>query len=136
MLTGGCLCEQVRYEYAGLIGPSSYCHCSDCRRVTGSAFNVGVRITRAQFTLTAGQLKTFAKYADSGNELTRHFCPDCGSPIYTSAPRHLGFIYLKAGTVDDPTLIEPSAESWVTSKVTWADIDNDLPGHPRGNTRY
>lgn len=136
MLTGGCLCGQVRYAYRGEVGPSIYCHCNDCRRITGSAFNVGVRFEHAQFTLTAGTTKGFTKQADSGNELTRHFCANCGSPLYSSAPRNRSFIYVKAGTVDDPTLIEPASQSWVTSKVKWADIDDSLPSYPKGNTRY
>src|SRR6478752_7454450 len=87
-MTGRCLCGATAFEYSGEIGPAGYCHCSDCRRVTGSAFNVSVRVEADKFRVARGQPKGFAKLADSGNELTRHFCAECGSPIYTSSPSH------------------------------------------------
>ena len=134
MVTGGCLCGYVKYEYSGELGPAAYCHCSDCRRVTGNGFNIGVRLELADFRITQGSPKGFTKYADSGNELTRHFCPECGSPLYTSAPRHANRIYLKAGTLDDASLVHPVSQSWVQSEVTWAHINPALPRHEKGNT--
>src|SRR5438046_712856 len=95
--TGGCLCGAVRYEYSGGTGPAAYCHCADCRKCTGSAFNVGVRVDARSFRVVRGQPKEFTKAADSGNYLTRHFCSECGSPLYTSSPRHPGSLYVKAG---------------------------------------
>lgn len=129
---GHCLCGHVRYEYDGPVGPASYCHCEDCRRCTGSAFNVGVRVERAAFRIVAGTPKGFTKRADSGNELTRHFCPECGSPIFTSAPRHPDHVFVKAGTLDDPTLVAPTSEAWVASSVSWGRIPSDLERFPRG----
>lgn len=48
-ITGGCLCGQIQYEYKGEVGPAVYCHCSDCRKVTGSAFIVSVRFEEKEF---------------------------------------------------------------------------------------
>jgi len=87
-MAGGCLCGGVRYAYTGEVGPAAYCHCADCRRCTGSAFNISVRLEACGFTITAGTPKGFTKAGDSGQELTRHFCPDCGSPIFTSSAAH------------------------------------------------
>lgn len=86
VIRGGCLCGRVRYEYTGDVGPANYCHCSDCRRCTGSAYNIGVRLTAAQFTITSGSPKGYTKRGESGGELTRHFCGECGSPLFTSSP--------------------------------------------------
>ena len=129
---GGCLCGHVRYEVDGPVGPASYCHCEDCRRCTGSAFNVGVRVERAALRIVAGAPKGFTKRADSGNELTRHFCPECGSPIYTSAPKHPAHVFVKAGTFDDPTVVTPVREAWTTSAVGWRRIPPGLASFPRG----
>src|ERR1700674_3372951 len=101
-MTGGCLCGGVRYEYDGEIGPANYCHCADCRRCTGSAFNIGVRVAATGFRIVKGSPKSFTKAGDSGNELTRHFCLECGSPLYRSSPGHPEHHYVKAGTLDDP----------------------------------
>lgn len=128
--TGGCLCGGVRFAYRGTVGPAAYCHCADCRKCTGSAFNVSVGLARDRFTITRGTPRAFTKTADSGNELTRHFCADCGSPIYTSSPARPDKVFVKAGAFDDPTLIKPDKQSWVSSAVTWAQIDPDLPVAP------
>ncbi len=108
-ITGRCLCGRVTYEYCGSVGPANYCHCEDCRRCTGSAFNIGVRVGFADFLITSGDPKQFSKHGDSGRELTRHFCSDCGSPLFTSAPRHPEHVYVKAGTLDDPLVCRPLA---------------------------
>src|SRR5258708_36888497 len=105
MITGGCLCGAVRYEYDGEPGPANYCHCSDCRRCTGSAYNIGVRLLAAQFTITSGSPKGYSKRGDSGNELTRHFCGDCGSPPFTPSPPHPEYVYATDGSLDHPPTV-------------------------------
>ena len=126
-VTGRCLCGHVTWRYDGEVGPASYCHCADCRRCTGSAFNVGVRLRRADFRITAGTPRGFTKRGDSGRELTRHFCSECGSPIFTSAPKHPDHVFVKAGSFDDPALVRPAQQNWVASAVTWHRIAPDLP---------
>jgi hypothetical protein len=131
-VTGRCLCGHVTWRYDGEVGPASYCHCEDCRRCTGSAFNVGVRLQRADFHVTGGSPKGYTKRGDSGRELTRHFCPECGSPIFTSAPKHPDHVYVKAGTFDDPSLVRPERQAWVASAVAWRRIALDLPTFEKG----
>jgi hypothetical protein len=132
VITGGCLCKNVRFAYTGTLGAAAYCHRSDCRKCTGSAFNVSVGVERAHFEITVGLPKDFVKKGDSGNEHTRHFCPDCGSPLFTSSPRHPDRLYLKAGAFDDPTLIQPTYQSWTRSSVSWATIKAGLCSYETG----
>lgn len=131
-ITGRCLCGFIKYTYTGALGPAGYCHCEDCRRCSGSAFGISVRLDRDQFEISTGHVKGFSNRGASGTELTRHFCPECGSPIYTSSPRHPLDVYVKAGTLDDPTVVKPGHQSWVTSAVPWSAIDSSLPIFPRG----
>ncbi|HLK35161.1 MAG TPA: GFA family protein [Polyangiaceae bacterium] len=131
MVTGGCLCGAVRYEYDGPVGPATYCHCADCRRVTGSAFNVGVRFERARFRLLQGVPKTFTKVGGSGRTIERSFCPSCGSPLYTAAPQSPAFVWVKAGSLDAGASIEPVDQIWTESRVPWGTVTPDLPGHAR-----
>ena len=107
-IEGGCLCGAIRFAVVGSLAPAAYCHCSDCRKCTGSAFNVSVPVSVDIFNLLSGKPKGFSKTADSGNELTRHFCPECGSPLYTSSPRHPDRVYVKAGSLDDPNVVAPA----------------------------
>jgi len=73
VITGGCLCGNIRFAYKGVLGTAAYCHCSDCRKCTGSAFSVSVAMEIEHFEITAGSLKGFAKKGDSGNDLTHLF---------------------------------------------------------------
>lgn len=130
--SGGCLCGDVRYQYRGDVGPAAYCHCDDCRRCTGSAFNVSVRLDLPLFTIVRGSPKGFTKVADSGNSLTRYFCTGCGSPIYTGSPQHPAVVYVKAGSIDDPALVKPTRQSWVRSAVSWGVITPELSSSEEG----
>jgi len=132
-LTGQCLCGAVKYQCTSAAGPAGYCHCDDCRRCTGSAFNISVRLDAAAFRIISGQLKGFTKRGDSGGELTRHFCVNCGSPIYTSSPRHPEYVFVKAGTMDEPALVIPAHQAWVRSAVPWSCIDPKLRSYDSGS---
>jgi hypothetical protein len=131
LITGGCLCGYVRYEYQGELGAANYCHCRDCRKSTGSAFNIGIRLQSAALRIVAGQVKSYTKHGDSGNSITREFCPECGSPLFTRAPAKPQFVWLKAGSLDNPQLVKPIHQIWTDSAVPWADIDRELPGFSR-----
>ena len=133
--TGGCLCGALRYEYDGQPGAALICHCQDCRRVTGAAFNTSVRMKSENFRVVSGELKCFTNRADSGNEVTRCFCPECGSPIYTIPPHRPGTFFVKAGSLDDPAIVKPEHQSWTSSAVSWAHIPPDLPGSERNRIR-
>jgi hypothetical protein len=127
MQTGGCLCGECRFEIDAELGPANYCHCADCRRSTGSAFNIGVLVPADRFAMVQGAAKFFTKIGDSGRAVTRHFCSLCGSPLFTSSARHPDRVFVKAGVLDDPSGIIPVHESWTQSEVTWARIPDGLP---------
>lgn len=132
LITGHCLCGQLTYEYQGTVGPANLCHCEDCRRCTGSAFNVGVQLETAAFRITHGTLKSHTKSGESGTALTRYFCPECGSPIYTASPKHPESLYVKAGSLDDPSVVHVARQIWLDSAVPWRHIDPELPAFLRG----
>jgi hypothetical protein len=131
-VTGGCLCGAVRYSITGEVGPAGYCHCTDCRRVTGSAFNISAPVRIADFELTGGALGSHSHAAESGTILTRYFCAACGSPIYGGSPRHPEIIYVRAGSFDDPGVIRPDRQSWTRSRVEWAQIPATLQTFSKG----
>ena len=132
MITGGCLCGAVRYEHEGPLGAAGYCHCADCRHVSGSAFGVSVRGIAERFRITAGAPKSYTKAGDSGRLVTRYFCGDCGSPLFTRPPLHPEVVFIKAGSLDDPGLVAPEREAWTDSRVAWAVIPPAIASKPRG----
>jgi len=134
IFTGSCLCGKVKYECTRKPESATYCHCDDCRKTTGSAFNVGVRVSVSDFKIISGEVKGYTKTADSGNQLTRVFCPNCGSPLFTRSPVHPDHVYIKAGSLDDPNIVQPKIQIWMSKKVPWAEIDSSLTYFPQNRT--
>jgi len=128
-LKGGCLCGAVRYEWRGAGVSASYCHCTDCRKATGGPYTVGVGVAAAGLTIRSGKTKGYTKIADSGRQITREFCPECGSPLFTRGAVLPGVVWIKAGSLDEPELITPTHQTWTRMAVPWAYLDKDLPGY-------
>ena len=103
----------------------------DCRRTTGSAFKVGVCVRADSLHILSGRVKGYTKNTDRGNLFTREFCPECGSPLFTRSPAHAEFVFIKAGSLDDPEVVKPEYQIWVGRQVSWAHIDPDLPSFPK-----
>ena len=127
LMTGGCLCGAVRYESAGAPVFSLLCHCRDCQRSSGSAYNAALRVPAAGFRLTRGEPKRYARTADSGNTVTRAFCPECGSPVFLTVSTRPDLVGLRAGTLDDPSAFQPEAHIFVRSAQPWDHLDPALP---------
>lgn len=125
-ITASCLCGSVRLACGTPAGPGGYCHCADCRKVTGSAFGVHVPFRAEGFRVTAGEVRSFTKIADSGHTITRSFCPTCGSPLFGTSPEAPGRVYVRAGVIDQPSVVKPASQSWCRSRVDWATIDEGI----------
>ena len=118
-----CLCGGILLRYSGKLGPANYCHCEDCRRTTGSAFNIGVRVDRIDLEVKATtEIRSYKYVSDSGREIERCFCGTCGSPLFTLHPAKPDFAWIKAGIINQPEIIKPAYENWIKEKVKWATI--------------
>jgi hypothetical protein len=130
MLTGGCLCGAVRYTVADEFLYAANCHCSDCRRATGSAFKPFAGIEREKLVLTKGEDELNLFGDDVGHDV---HCKRCGSLLY-SVVRDGAFVHVAMGTlIDDPT-IRPREHIFVGSKAPWYTISDDLPQYERHAT--
>jgi hypothetical protein len=83
-IDGHCHCGHVAYEAE--IDPEqvSICHCTDCQQLTGSAFRVTVLTGRDNVRLMAHPPKLYRKRGDNGRVRLQYFCPECGSPLFTT----------------------------------------------------
>ncbi len=81
MLKGSCLCGGVRYEIDGEITRIGLCHCSMCRKASGTAFAANAPVSQEHFHIVTGEdlLRSYA----SSEAKQRWFCSNCGSPIYS-----------------------------------------------------
>ena len=125
--TGGCLCGAIRYESAGEPVFALQCHCRDCQRQSGSAFVAAVRVPSAEFRITKGTPKRYITKSDAGNEITRAFCGDCGSPLYVQVSTRPDLVGIRVPSFDDPSWFRPEADIFVKSAQPWDHMNPDLP---------
>jgi hypothetical protein len=123
MLAGKCFCGAVHYAVTDAFGYAMNCHCSNCRRTTGSAFKPFAGIERDKFAVTRGQ-DTLMVYGDDKANDTH--CGRCGSLLF-SVVRDGAFVHVAMGTLVDAPSIRPSRHIFVGSKAPWFTITDDLP---------
>jgi hypothetical protein len=115
--TGGCQCGAIRYEITEEPTSVYTCHCTDCQRLTSSAFSMGVVVPERAFRMTGAEARSLQRKADSGRVSTRLVCPSCGSWV-VGTPRD-GVIRVRAGTLDDTSWLRPTRHIWTRSKQPW-----------------
>ena len=128
-MTGECLCGGVRIEIAGKVGPVVYCHCSQCRKASGTAFAANADVRRRYWRFVSGE-DLVREYESSPGKL-RVFCGRCGSPIYAYLRAAPEYLRLRLGSLDTPFTGQPKAHTWVSDKASWAPIADDLPQCPQ-----
>jgi hypothetical protein len=108
------------------------CWCRDCQRIASGSATVNVLFPEEAVRYT-GEMTTLRLTADSGNVVERGFCPTCGSQMYSKTVAPAGLpMRVRAGTLDDPELMAPTAIIWADSAPSWAPLDPQLPRHPKG----
>jgi hypothetical protein len=126
-IQGGCLCHGVRFEISGKLFEASNCHCSMCRRHSGSAFLslVGARAKDLQWLAGEDLIGRF----NSSSEVVRLFCKQCGSTLGGIWPQWPSIIWVALGAMDDDPGIRPALHIFVGSKAPWFEITDALPQH-------
>jgi len=127
---GGCHCGANRYSCDKEPELTFYCHCSDCQRTTGSPFSVELMIG-ADALSVKGPLESYVVEGDSGKPVTRWFCGRCGSGIYLECESDPGYVFLKAGSLDDASWVRPEMHIFTVARQPWARIADDLPQYER-----
>lgn len=124
--SGGCLCGAVRYE---LEGPSLFeqqCCCRDCQKATGTGHTTIIGLHKKQLKLE-GEIATYTSSGESGGEVTRHFCGNCGGRLYTTGTLPGDLWMVQAGSLDEPSAVEPQAVIYTKQAVEWDFFDPGLP---------
>jgi hypothetical protein len=120
-ITGRCLCGSVTYSVDAEPVVQAVCHCTDCQRQTGNPFSVIVGVPGAEFHVEGDTLASFATTGeDHGGDTKRSFCSACGSPVFSVAAVMPEVTFIKAGSLDDASWIQPSVEAWTSSAQPWA----------------
>ena len=129
-IDGGCHCGFIRFEAEADPAQTLICHCTDCRKLTGTAFRISLRVPGETFKRLSGEPSTYIKTADSGTRRAHSFCPRCGTPVWAVAaddavPKYYS---LRPGTLRQREQFAPKRQSWTRSRLRWlADIVS-IPG--------
>ena len=129
---GGCHCGYITYEAEVDPDAVRICHCTNCQTLTGTAYRVSVPARKPGFKLLTGQPKMYVKTAESGSKRTQGFCPECGTPIYSTAnvadPESFG---LRVGTLRERAELRPKKQGWCRSALDWAMNLESVPQSPK-----
>lgn len=126
-ITGGCLCGGVRYEIRESLLAMTYCHCTRCRRRTGTAASVQVRVAPGSLRLVQGEALVKCWEPPDGG-FAKCFCSECGGALFSRNPD--GTIWsVRMGTLDEDPHLMPKHRQFVAYAATWEAIPDD--GVPR-----
>jgi hypothetical protein len=126
MIKGGCLCGAVRFTARAEPIVMRACWCRVCQYFASGNATINVVFPTEAVAIT-GELRDFASAADSGRRMHRRFCPLCGVHMFSAAEERPQLLIVRAGTLDDPSVVKPAAAIWTASAPAWAHIDPDLP---------
>jgi len=118
-----CSCGQLVVRCNGEPALVSVCHCPSCQKRTGSPYGIAAFFPRADVQAN-GRTRRYTRTADSGFEVTFHFCPDCGSTVFWQPQRKPDMIAVAVGAFADPTFPPPSQEVYQQHRHPWAGISH------------
>ena len=122
LFNGGCRCGAIRYRVSGPPVMVEYCHCDSCRRSSGSAVSVLAGFPRDEFEILNG----LPTYYESTPAVKRSFCGICGSPLFYENQEYPDEVYISLGSFDQPEQLPPDRHVWVSERITWHRIGDDL----------
>ena len=125
MYQGKCLCGKVEIKINGDISDIIHCHCSLCRKNSGTAFATNGFINSADLEITSGK-NSLSKFSIKPGR-NRHFCTHCGSPVYSSNEQDPSRFRIRLGILDTDINERPISHNFVSSKANWEDLDVKLP---------
>lgn len=127
-VTGSCLCSNVRYEISGHLGIFQYCHCSRCRKFSGSAFGTNLLVKPDQFRWLQGEDQVGRYAVPQAKHFATAFCRQCGSSLPWLAQTGRAVI-VPAGSLDEDPQIRPQYNIFCASQACWYEAPEQLPGY-------
>lgn len=129
-LSGKCLCGNIEYSGDTEIKLMANCHCGNCRAATGAAYGTLLFVDADAIQIT-GTPKIYNHKSDSGADMEKHFCPDCGSQLFGRNSNRPKTLSIRAGVLDQTSLVKPSVNVFLDSRIESTPIDSDLKGFPK-----
>jgi hypothetical protein len=128
---GSCLCGGVRFEVELPFRRANHCHCSRCRKHSGSFGGTQGRIAREQVRLLAGE-ELLTVYEPAPGAARKVFCGHCGSSVFGGFWPDGDDVSIRFGSLDGDPQIKPQYHSYVDSRAPWDELPDDgLPRYPQ-----
>ncbi len=127
--TGSCQCGAITYTLSAAPLWVGHCQCTNCQKFTGTGHATNMVAPKDALTVS-GTAQTYSYDADSGNHMTRYFCPTCASPLYGQSSGSDSLVVIRVGSLDNPGAVEPQAVIYTESRCAWDRVDQDLPSFP------
>ncbi|MDX2317609.1 MAG: GFA family protein [Hyphomicrobiaceae bacterium] len=127
--SGDCLCGAVHYQSAVAPQFIGQCHCVDCRKTSGTDHGTHLVVPEDGFSVS-GEIKFYDHPADSGNIVSRGFCPECGSAIYSKNSAMAGMVFVRASSLDDLEIAKPQMIVYTSRAPSWSLLDTSVPNFP------
>jgi len=118
-MRGSCLCGKIEFQIVGDLPKAYQCHCSLCRKQSGSASNSAIIVDAVKFQWLSGESQTSSYIKPTG--FRSDFCSQCGSPV-PNPLRGTLYYWVPAGLLDDTDGLEIGAHLFVASKASWDEI--------------
>jgi hypothetical protein len=118
-LTGGCPCGAIRYKIASFPLLLYTCNCTNCQRISGSAFALNMPVLARDFHLEQGEPKGWHHTSPTGVAVISWFCAECGGRLYGDRAGRAEIINLRAGTLDGTTWLVPVMHMFIKSAQPW-----------------
>jgi len=125
-ITGSCLCGKVSYAVEGNLGIFQYCHCSRCRKFTGSAFSANLMVVPDKFRWLTGEEWVCRHAVEGAKHFATAFCRNCGSSLPWLGQTGKAMV-IPAGTLDEPPSIRPFQNIYFSSHASWYEEPGTLP---------
>lgn len=123
---GSCLCGDVAYEVSGEVRGFYHCHCSRCRKSSGTGHASNIIVITDDVTWTRGEEKLARYNVPEAKRFAAVFCTRCGSMMPRHSPEaHV--VAIPAGTLDHEPLTAPAARIFMDSRAQWSCDDHDVP---------
>jgi len=127
VIRGSCLCGGVRFQVRPPFLRANHCHCSRCRKHSGTAVSTQARVPRERFELLQGE--PLIRVYGEGQGAVKAFCTVCGSSLFGGKWPHGKEISIRLGAFDDDPGIRPQFHTYVGSRAPWDEITDALPQH-------
>jgi hypothetical protein len=125
-ITGSCQCKALRFECSGKPMIAFHCQCNHCQKFSSTGHSSYVLLDKSKTKVT-GTFSTWSYQSDSGDTTTKHFCPACGTQVFSLVSEHENNFVASAACLDDKTLFLPSFVLFSKHAQPWDELDSSLP---------